>query len=138
MEFLALVGIAAIAYFVYSSFSGYQRGQDKAAEMTEVAFTDYMKIKTVLKEWHLNPDDTDLRDRAIYAGRKYYEIISSATFNTAATVKTKEDAIRFTYCKQFVHLKAIDEDLLGGTYDYEFPEALVAITEIDMKLNYVK
>jgi len=138
MGFLAFVGIAAIVYVVYSSFSGYQKGQVKAAEMAEGALTDYMKIKTVLKEWQQNPDDTDLRDRAIYAGRKYYEILKDATFNRADTVKTKEDAMRYTYGKQFIHLKAIDEDFLGGTYDYDFPEALVAITEIDMKLNYVK
>jgi len=135
MGFLAFIGAAALLYFVYS-FVGYRKGKRRAAEISELAFSDYMKIKSELAEWQKNPDDTALRDSAIHAARKFSEITTSAALNTPAMVETTDGALRFTYCKQFVHFTAVDGELLGGTSGDKFQNALAVINTIDKALNH--
>jgi len=130
MEFLAFIGASAALYIVYS-LVGYRKGKRRATEMSELAFSDYTKIKIELAEWQKNPEDTDLRDRAIHAARKFREITTSAALNTPEMVETTEGALRFTYCKQFVHFTSVDKDFLGATSASEFHATLTDISAID-------
>lgn len=126
MNSLALIVIVAIFLVLYSLWSGYKKGEIKGVEMRDFALTDYMKVKAALREWKADLDSIDARNKAIAAAQFFNEVMKDATFSRPESVKTKEDAFRFTYLKHFAHLKSIDEGYVNG--DMEFIFALHDIT----------
>lgn len=129
MNFLAFVGMGAILFVIYSLWSNAKTGRRKVAEMQELALSDYMKVKGTISEWKANPASADAEGKAIAAAQFFREILKAHTFTSPASVKTKEDAFRFTYCKHFAHLKAIDDDRFHG--DSEFVFGLYDIEETE-------
>jgi hypothetical protein len=129
MNFLALIGGGTILFVIYSLWSNFQSGSKKGAEMQELALSDYMKVKRTVKEWKSNPGSADAEGKAIAAAQFFWEIMKAHTFTSAASVKTKEDAFRFTYCKHFANLKSIDDSPIHG--DSEFVFALHDIGEVE-------
>jgi len=97
--------------------------------MQELALSDYMKVKKSIMEWKSNPDIADAEGRAIASAKFFREIMMAHTFTNPAHVKTKVDALRFTYCNHFARLKKIDDDYVHG--DNEFVIALNDIAEIE-------
>jgi hypothetical protein len=128
MNLLALIGGGAIFFVIYSLWANVQTGRKKGAEMQELALSDYMKVKKAVKEWQSNPASADAEGRAIAAAQFFRETMNAHAFTSPASLKTKEDAFRFTYCKHFAHLKSIDDCIHG---DWEFIGALHEVGEVE-------
>lgn len=128
-DIVVLIIILALVYFLRKFYKEYNEGKENAESVKEKALIDYKGMRATIREWFKTKDES-LLDDALECADALRTCQRIAQFTRPQDIKTKDEALSFTYSKEIA--KLLEDEQKGFDMDFDFLEGKVELQKILM------